>query len=267
MNAKRLQLLGAFAAGCLATLAFAGSFWAEAEPSVTERARVRPVLPPHASAADLHPREREPIEPAEPAPVKTAEREQAAPPEAGSSVAEVLSRLEAAYREERAREEKEREQAIAAPDVTAPAATASAPLVALAHAAAALSAPVTVPEARVALPVAQNDAPLPVAQNDAPVLVARGDTPARVVTGDIHLGDSQRNVNVGSVHQGNAYALQQLALIQYIQFLTLSQYGAAAGPSPGARKAATRRPAPFATTLTNPDNPWGFDFPPTALVK
>ena len=56
-----------------------------------------------------------------------------------------------------------------------------------------------------------------------------------------------------------------LVLLQYMQLLSLSPY--AQLPAGARPRGTTRRPQPFPTALTNPDNPWGFDFPPTVLVK
>jgi len=270
MNAKRLQLLGAFAAGCLATLSFVGSWWADAETKPREvlPARSVMVMPPQASAADLGERGEDGSALNANAATTVADIEDEAKPDSGSSLSEVLARLEAAYREERGREQA-REAATAAPatesarEVTAAVAPVAPPVAPVAPLAAATPvAPVAAPAAPVA--TAERVAVAP-----APVLVAQNDAP-RVSTGDIHVGDTQRNVSVGSVHQGDAYALQQLALIQYIQVLALSQHGTGAAPktaSPSGRRVTPRRVPPFSTHLTNPDNPWGFDLPPTVLVK
>jgi len=59
--------------------------------------------------------------------------------------------------------------------------------------------------------------------------------------------------------------MQQLAMLEYMQLLGMSSYAGLANPGPRARGLAPQR-APFPSTLTNPDNPWGFNFAPPNLV-
>lgn len=268
MDAKRLQLLGAFAAGCLATLAFVGSRFSDGEDR-PNAVVARVVTAPPALAANLEDEADGSALVAAPAKAaSSATLEDDAKTESGRSVAEVLGRLEAAYREELGRAQGGREEVAVAPaeperSASETAAAVAPPVMAPAAIAPAASvAPVLTAPAAVVDHAAVNAAP-------APVLVAQTEAPARsVTTGDIHVGDTHRNLNAGSVHQGDAYVLQQqLALIQYIQFVALSQHGAVAAPPQNARKPLPRRVPVFSTHLTNPDNPWGFDFPPTVLVK
>lgn len=265
MDAKRLQLLGAFAAGCVATLAFIGSRGTDAETKPKDGVEVRTEMP-HAIAASLVDSADNSVRVDAPAKVANAEGEGDAKTESGSSVAEVLERLEAAYREEFGREKAAREEAAvlhADPEQTASIAAeiaAGAPIATAAEVAPAPSVAAT-PAATADLVAA---APAP-----TPVLVAQSDAPPRTeTTGNSHAADTPRNITVGGLHPGDAYALQQqLALIQYIQLLTRSQQGTVAAPSQTSRQLGQRRPPAFSMNLTNPDNPWGFDFPPPVLVK
>ena len=99
----------------------------------------------------------------------------------------------------------------------------------------------------------------------APVLASRDEARPR----DIHIGDVNRNTHVGNVvHgdvvQGDVVLVQQLAVLQYLQLFAAQPYGFTyASPPPG--KATPTRA--FKSTLTNPDNPWGFDFKPTPLTN
>jgi hypothetical protein len=64
--------------------------------------------------------------------------------------------------------------------------------------------------------------------------------------------------------------VQQVAVVQYVQFVPVPivPIGSAAPvPAPASRRVATRRASTSLTALTDPNNPWGFDFPPTPLVK
>ena len=91
---------------------------------------------------------------------------------------------------------------------------------------------------------------------------------------EVHVGDVN-HVNIGSVHLGDVVQVQQqLALLQYMQLLALTPGARVAAPGVGfaptastPRRGVPRRPAPFSTSLTDPNNPWGFDFPPTVLAK
>ncbi|HEY3253953.1 MAG TPA: hypothetical protein VGJ91_08405, partial [Polyangiaceae bacterium] len=93
---------------------------------------------------------------------------------------------------------------------------------------------------------------------------------------DIHYGDVNQNTYITNVRQGDVYVVQQqLALMQYMQLLGASSAAGMAQPSHAhvGRGAAFRgvpQAAPqykqFPSTLTNPDNPWGFNFAPPNLV-
>ena len=87
-----------------------------------------------------------------------------------------------------------------------------------------------------------------------------------------YVAELHQDIHVGDVHHGDRYRVEQLAVLQYLQLLALSSYaGGLNVPPPRAvspRRAAPppRAPRPI-TVIPNPDNPWGFKFPPPALVK
>src|SRR6185503_8203930 len=100
-----------------------------------------------------------------------------------------------------------------------------------------------------------------------PVLAARDE--ARPL--EVSVGSVRQNTNVANVNQGTVVQSQDLALLQYVQLLALSPNAGLASPAPSParrpRGTTNRHVTPFSMPLTNPDNPWGFDFPPTVLVK
>jgi hypothetical protein len=288
MLAQRLPPLWVFAGGCLSG-ALLLSWWHEDAASTAAR-RATPLEPPAEvaelpSAAPLpavsDATEATSAQPAAPPHSETgttpgAERghdtstsdargvkdgNDAAHPDAGtesgSSVAEVLARLEAAYRQNQPPTPAPQTLPSAAPAVTtAPAVTPPAPV-------AVAAAPVAPPPAAVAPTPAPTIVYLPqVAAVAAPASVP-ADAPS-------HAADSAAsrpsNVSIGTLHQGDVYQVQQqLALLQYMQYLPLMPYaGYGTAPyaaSPHAPRQAPPRRVPYPTTLTNPDNPWGYDFP------
>ncbi|MEP7049540.1 MAG: hypothetical protein ABJB12_04275, partial [Pseudomonadota bacterium] len=133
----------------------------------------------------------------------------------------------------------------------------------------ALVAPPAIAPAVVAPVAAAPDVP-PVA---APVaVVAQND----VRPPDVHYGDVNQNTYITNLRQGDTYVVQQqVAMLQYMQLLGLSSAAGLnqplrprAGRAVGARVAAQAAPQykQFPSTLTNPDNPWGFTFAPPNLV-
>jgi hypothetical protein len=75
-----------------------------------------------------------------------------------------------------------------------------------------------------------------------------------------------QNTYITNIRQGDVYLiqLQQLANLQYMQML-----GMASGLATPVRHSSG--PAPqrtrFPSGITNPDNPWGFNFAPPNLVR
>ena len=221
--------------------------------------------------------------PARPEPGATTSGETA--PDPGSSVADVLGHLEASYRAALAVADVRdaHSSATRAPTpVAAPDAEPSAPeRIAAAHLPPSpppvSEPPASEPPARVtatqAQPVVALGAAAPAANGapdtdtSAPVAAAppasRGDDPPR------GLEAAPANININNVYQGNVYQIQQLAVLQYIQLLAqspgagLAAQARASASRPGMVRTASR----FPTTLTNPDNPWGFNFSPLNLVK
>jgi hypothetical protein len=72
---------------------------------------------------------------------------------------------------------------------------------------------------------------------------------------------------VGDVHHGDVNHIQQIAVLQYLQLLAQPPHGPVAPHALARRGGTNRHVRPFSLPLTDPNNPWGFDFPPTVLVK
>lgn len=295
MRAIRLPLLCAFAGGCLSN-ALLFFLWRSPDsagsPALKQHrahnlvalaaaATATPDAPPnereasHAAEDGAH-AAAEPAHSAAPAPDNNAE---AAP--AGSAVSDVLTSLEAAYRERvGARAPAQPAQtAEATPPAAAPNDTIAAPEPARSVATpSAADAPPPPPpralEARatpptptaLSTPVAPVAAAPPIATvppqaPPAPAFAAEDAPPPA----QIHYGDINQNTYVTNIREGDVYLiqLQQLAVLQYMQML-----GASANATPAARHARgapTQRP--FPSGIINPDNPWGFHFTPPNLVR
>jgi hypothetical protein len=282
MSVIRLPLLCAFAGGCLSGAVLLGIWRADtfaAAPAhkplaqhseLVANSRALTSAEQASEISDDQPaRAPLPVAHAEPA---IAEAE-VAPAPAGSAVSDVLMDLEAAYR---------RRLAAAAPaEAPVPLEQAPAPAnTAVAQAQPpALAAPTAVPVAAVpppvalvaiapaaAAPAALAPAELPPPVAAAPALVAQADSRPP----DIHIGDIN-NTYITNVRQGDVYLMQQqVAMMQYMQLIGISSYGSPVGrPSSGAVHAARGAKEPFRqfpSTLTNLDNPWGFNLPPPNLV-
>lgn len=254
MSAIRLPLLWAFAGGCLTNAALFG-LWRATEP----------VAPPVRSARASH----RVVEEAVPAPtlarpaalvaVSSAEPRTDAPAEpAGSSVSDVLARLESEYRDQVAARAPapSKELALAEP----PAPPAPEPVVV----AAPVAVPPLAPAAVVAtVAVATPSPPVPAPPTVAePASIARNEpAPSRVQYGDVN-----QNTYITNVRQGDVYLIQmqQLAMLQYMQLMGMSS-GAAVPPRAFAAGGGGHQR--FPSGITNPDNPWGFHFSPPNLVR
>lgn len=274
MLAKRLPLLLAFAAGSLGT-AFVGfgreetGATAAPQPQRTSQPVFAPTSapPPPTSAPEDDAPEQSTV-------AHDLARADEAASEAGNSLAEVLMRLEASYRQAVAAEPSP----VEAPVAHAPATSNDEDVAEAAVEPA--SAPVATPAAPVVVaatePATRSPRPLPAKAPEVTADNARiARAPEHSPPGDVHIGDVHQNIYLGEVHQGDLlqvaqlHQAQQLAILQYMQLIALSSQAKQA-PSRRAQTAPgpiSRRPQPFSTSLTNPDNPWGFDFPPTVLVK
>jgi len=292
MLARRLPLIWVFAGGCISGAALLGIFRSE-DQAVTppkeenHRARTAERSVPAMAASDAIEDDTIADEPAvaeAPSPVDDGNGD--APAEAGSSVADLLARLEAAYREGLA----------AAATESAPASTSTAMPAAEApvreEPAVVAAAPVPVPlPAPAAPPVSTPPAAAPA---EPAAVVAAADTARQ---GDVHIGDvNQNTTNIGNLQQGDLYLLQQLAYIQYFRPVPVAVDARASAPTPAARGASSGFSAHFVASgknqnpqffvsvngghrvstpgaptfsfpIINPDNPWGYDFPPPVLVK
>ncbi len=283
MLAKRQPLLWAFAGGCVWGAALI-VFWDGDAATSSRAAPVAYRVPTTVAPAPNHDDSVASVEPSTP---KTTESLDTGS-EPGSSVADVLAGLEAAYRERLSAtapvtapsSTAELAPSAVNPPPPAPVATAAAPVATTALAAATpapvAAQPVVTVIATTAPPKSAppSDAAPAVASpaDAAPVLASRDAAPPR----DVYNGDV-------TVHQGDM--VQQIAILQYMQLLALPPYGQLAPPVAPPSGARTRGPraavswrsslgasrpvatVPYPTTLTNPDNPWGFNFPPTPLTK
>ena len=256
MFEKPLPLFSAFLGGCLFTAAVIGFGGSERRPrAVTPSERsanmfVSPLETEPESESEIHPHS---------APAQVVDDAGTAE-EMGSSVADVLARLETAYRKVSVEPTTEASAApVATVPVTAPSATPEpAPSTATSAVAVLATAPV-------------NDAAVPESAEPA-----AGTEPAAVTepAPATYVAELHADIRVGDVNQGDRYPVEELVVLQYLQLLALSSYAGLSVPPPRAhppvRAPRLRQPARSAfpiTAIPNPDNPWGYNFPPPALVK
>jgi hypothetical protein len=296
MPAKHLPLLWAFGGGCVTSAALIGVWFAGAQ-SVSAPVAQRPLVPSlHAAAPPVgsevfaeralgegtaSDRSQLPTagtegagELAAPAPVANevdAPAELA--PEPGSSVSDVLAKLESAYRQGLAAPAPDVAPAVAPPPASTTVTPAAPPSTTVSGAPAALVAAASPTDA------ARTQAPALLASAAEPVPAAVASPPPREVNAgsvnqNIHVGDvHQGNVHQGNVHQGDTYDVQQVAVLQYqyTPLFAVPQPGLLAPPAQpptrSSRRVMSGRTPSSPTALMNPDNPWGFNFPPTVLVK
>jgi hypothetical protein len=305
MSAIRLPLLFAFAGGCLCNAAVFG-LWRAAEGAgdseqqqrshnvvelVTAATAAPSVAQPSelvaATAADHG---HEAATEAAPTPV-ASDLDSSGPTPAGSAVSDVLTRLEAAYRERVAARApaqvsstQERATATAAaPADGAVAAAETAPAVATQPVAEVIpvippapAATATDPRATAPAALAPQVAAVPAfAPQVAPAAlapqVAAGpafaapDAPPPPPS-EIHYGDVNQNTYITNIREGDVYLIQmqQVAMLQYMQLLGMSS--GLAAPARRGGGAGHQRGA-LSSGITNPDNPWGFHFAPPNLVR
>ena len=289
MRANRWSVLGAFAVGCLSSAAVF-AFWrvensadaAVSPPRVRESEQLVVVRNPEQPAEAVADPARDSAQAvqrdtatpsrapeAEPPAASTATHELANANSAAvgdSAVSDVLTDLEAAYRQRliaaaRAEAEAAAQPPTAPPPPSPPVVPAQPPPVA-----AQTIAPVAPPPAAAPPPSEPPPSAPPASEPPAPpMVVAQND--ARPP--DIHIGDVNQNTYITNVRQGDVYVIQQqLALMQYMQMLGNSGYAASVPPAYGTRGSVPHQPrsVPFKSTLTNLDNPWGFNFAPPQLV-
>jgi hypothetical protein len=175
------------------------------------------------------------------------------PTEPGTSVADVLTRLEDAYHrgiagDGRGDSPKKVSTVSEAPLPELPVREKTA--VAIADTA---PPPETVPRA---------DAPRKSARQTGVQAFARRDDapPLHLYEGDVH-----QNVQVGSVHQGDVNHVQQdvnhvqqVVVLQYLQLVTLSPHGQLASPPHTARQESKRHARSFSPSVTDPYGPSRF---------
>lgn len=305
MSAIRLPLLYAFAGGCLSNALLFGVWRAAGTPSGPSAAQTHTqsraavlvptaiVSPPVEPATDLVAPQASgqaqdaATEPGSGQPARAVTVAEAAP--AGSSVSDVLMRLEEAYRARlSARAETEPASAPPAPVAElqrgkeSPRGLAAEPLPPVmpivSNVTPVVASMPAVPPPVAAAPAALSTAVLPPA-SAAPAAALPASEPPQLAAlpaaagpdtshpTEIHYGDVNQNTYVTNVRQGDVYQiqLQQLVLLQYLQQLAVPSGQAA----PGRHLAGAGHPrsAPFPSGITNPDNPWGFHFAPPNLVR
>ena len=283
MSAIRLPLLYAFAGGCLSNVVLFG-LWRVAEgggdAAVTQQHRSQHVAElvtvasaaPGAQPSDLVVATATgQAQVAAPTPA-ASDLDNGGPKPEGSAVSEVLTRLEAAYRDGVAArapapptQTQERPSAAASADSVV--AAAEAPSIPVQPVAEVIPA-VAVAEPRAVAPAALPPAAFPPAalppQVSALPAVATQDAAPSV---EIHYGDVNQNTYITNVRQGDVYLMQvqqQVAMLQYMQLLGMSPGMAAPARRVGG---GTHQRGALSSGITNPDNPWGFQFAPPNLVR
>jgi hypothetical protein len=282
MPAKHLPLLSVFAGGCLSGAVAVALLANEAEPRTARAAPAsieQSVAPPratHDAARDDVTAEAATARATSTQPPQRSAHDDGGDPsaqEATRSVADILLHLEAAYREQLAEVARSvsppplaKAPVEAAPEREPRAREQAPPAPALRTTSSKALPEVEAPPARVAeLEAAPPAPPRALASETKPPSVA-------------YAGDVQQNIYVGDVVQGDVYQLQQLAVLQYLQLLALSPQtrfmasapparGRAGLPQPGVQHTPARRRPAFPSSVTNPENPWGFVFPPPMLAK
>jgi hypothetical protein len=303
MLASRLRTLSIFAGGCLSGAVLLIVWRVSTEAAPAERVDTRRFTPVVEMPSDA---ETAPADAGRHPLAKNADGNHASPaskkveegtePEAGRAVSDVLAHLEAAYREQLAAVPAStsdapastgalaaanvEQQAPAVAPPTAPLAPATTlPAVPAVAAPARAEAPVavaaaTVPPA-VALVAPVVAAPAVAAPAAAPVAALPAAAPAVATAGATSplatapgIAPATQNVSVGSIHQGDTYNVQQVAIMQYVPVFAPWAYPGYGYPQQHAPRSSQPKRVPYPTTLTNPDNPWGFAYPPSLeMVK
>jgi hypothetical protein len=96
--------------------------------------------------------------------------------------------------------------------------------------------------------------------------LAEADTATREAPRPPDDADARRSIQVNNAYQNALFLNQQITVLQYIQLALPTAFGGQAFARTDPRALAPRTTR-FPTSLTNPDNPWGFNFSPPVLVK
>jgi hypothetical protein len=273
MFAKHAPLLWAFAGGCLSGVGLICFWGGDAGKIAASNARDERPSPPYVARA-------EPASRAEPAARAENLEDRPVSPEPGTSLAEVLTRLEAAYRRELA--------AGGASDVDTREPAQSSVLLAAAEP---NGASQVEPERTASAGGAAADRQLPPREDTTPPVanVPVANVPvANVPVASVPVAGapiSNVNVHVDNLHQGDVY---QMAVVQYFQMLALSSQAGLMSQTGPQHPGRARRAPPLSTSrtstslgvsfshgsLTRPadgfpfkDYPWGSVTPASALVR
>jgi hypothetical protein len=167
-----------------------------------------------------------------------------ATPEPGSSVADILVRLEVAYRQ----------RAVTAPEPVAAAEPAPTPAPA-AHVAAvvAVSSPAASPAVVTAVAAPPAAVPTPVADTETEPLAARDDARPR----DVHIGDVNQNTTVNNVHKGDVYVVQPY--VQYVPYF--AGYASSPYATQPLKRGYPAQLVPAPRKVTAPDSYSVFKYP------
>ena len=252
MFEKPLPLFSAFLGGCLFTAAVIGFDRSDRRPHAgTPSERSANVF---VAALETEPEIESEIQPHSASPQVVDDAGTAE--EMGSSVADVLARLETAYRKVSVGPTTEASAApVATLPVIAPSATPEPPPASAVVATAPLNAAAVTESAAATRPSA-------------------GTEPAAKIEPEpeTYVAEVHPDIRVGDVNPG--YQVEELVVLQYLQLLALSSYAGLSVPPPrthppvrAPRLRQTARSAFPITAIPNPDNPWGYNFPPPALVK
>jgi hypothetical protein len=280
MLARHLPLLWTFAGGCLSGAALIALWPGETETvsSATKQrvTRSSESIAPSNARPNVERQRALPDDAPDTLPDDALPDAPAVHAEPGSSVADVLLRLETEYRQGlsaaapgdapsgAARELTTTRTEAPPPEVSAPvppraeppaALPAAAPVQASAPQVNAVAPPVTAPEAeRVA------------------VLAARDDAEPRNV--NVHVGDSHQSTHVGDVYEGNVVLVQQPAVYGYPQYFAPPRTRVVPSTHVGVgypqypTRGATPRPTPtFASSWTVPNDRLGYDSALIPMLK
>lgn len=273
MLARRLPLLLTFAGGCLSGAAllvfFSGEPETSSSPAKQRIARTNQVVVPPSAPAIVDP---DPLLPDDDQDA-LAEPDPEPAPEPGSSVADVLVRLETAYREGLSAAAPANAASSADPKLTTSThveiqpSDDRAPLNVRAETTVALvpAAPMTNP--------ASNAKPVPPAEVDPrPVVAMRDDAPPREV--NVHIGDKTETTHVGDVYQGDVlqgdvYVVQP-PVVGYLPVQGRhrnARIGTPTYPTPGTIPGTTPRRTTFASSWTVPQDRLGYDSALIPMLK
>lgn len=277
MVAKRWSPLCVFLGGCLSGAAVIGLHWGGGGPelppnsggSEVTHASESPIekaglvgerdCPEHEGETSTH-RAADAVEFVTARPTDTGNGNNPSA-EAGKSVADVLARLEAEYRRQVAPAQADEMTTPVTADFARPLPNEQPLEISRQQEQNSVSEPAS--DTRMATLPAK---PAPI--SSAEEIPARSEpTPGVSERALIDGGQQQVTAQIQELAALQQVALvQQFALLQYLQLLSLAPSPGAAAPPPR-RVPSGRMVAGFASSISDTNNPWGFNLPPTVLVR